>query len=99
MEPTIQAAPGYYVWQAPGVPVTIHLRLDVVDRLNTDIMRGFGLVPKRGAEVGGVLVGTVESGKNTIVRIEDFEPVPCRYARGPSYLLTEPEAVLFTEVC
>jgi hypothetical protein len=64
--------------------------------MGADIMRGFGLVPKRGAEVGGVLIGTIQSG---IIRIEDFEPVPCSYARGPSYLLTDPERTKFEEVC
>ena len=66
----------------------VHLRIDVVDRMGADIMRGFGLVPKRGAEVGGILIGTI---KSDIIRIEDFEAVPCTYARGPSYLLTAAE--------
>ena len=54
-----------------------------------EIMRGFGAVPKRGAEVGGMLLGTIEAGRSTIVRIEDFDPVRCSYTRGPSYLLTD----------
>lgn len=96
MEPATQAVPGYFVWQAPGQPVAIHISIDVVDRLSADIMRGFGLVPKRGAEVGGILIGTIQSGT---IRIEDFEPVPCTYARGPSYLLTEAERESFREAC
>jgi len=103
MDPATQAVPGYYVWQVPGQPVVIHLRLDVVDRLSADILRGFGAVPKRGAEVGGILVGTVTEGNSpgdvSTVKIEDFEAIPCRYVRGPSYLLTEYERMLFDEVC
>jgi hypothetical protein len=96
MEASTQGVPGYFVWQVPGQPIVVHLSVDVVDRMGADIMRGFGLVPKRGAEVGGILLGTV---KSDTIRIEDFEPVPCTYARGPSYLLTDAERESFEEAC
>jgi hypothetical protein len=80
----------------PGKRVAIHLRLDAVDRMVPDIMRGFGAVPKRGAEVGGILIGTIQPGK---VQIDDFEPIPCSYSRGPSYLLTQSEKATFDDVC
>lgn len=99
MDPAAQGAPSYYIWEVPGKRVAIHLRLEVIDRMSVDILRGFGAVPKRGAEVGGVLAGTIEAGEITIVRIEDFEAVPCKYVRGPSYLPTEYERMLFDEVC
>lgn len=89
METRTQDPAGYYVWEVPGQPVIVHVRLDVVDRLAAEVMRGFGAVPKRGAEVGGVLIGTTRPGVPAIVRIDDFEPVPCEYRRGPSYLFTE----------
>ena len=98
MDQAIQAVPGYFVWQAPGQPV-IHLSINVVDRMSGDILRGFGAVPKRGAEVGGILIGTTQPGKVNAVRIEDFEVIPCTYSRGPSYLLTDAERTLFNEVC
>ena len=89
METRTQDPAGYYVWEVPGQPVIVHIRLDVVDRLAAEVMRGFGAVPKRGAEVGGVLIGTARPGVPAIVRIDDFEAVPCEYRRGPSYLFTE----------
>ena len=95
-----QDTPGYYVWDAPGQPAVIHLHLDVLDRLSTEVMRGFGAVPKRGAEVGGVLLGTIEPGRDgnpAIVRVEDFEPVECEYERGPSYLFTEDGRAAFED--
>ncbi len=79
------------MWQAPGKPFAIHLHLGVVERMNAEIMRGLALVPKRGAEVGGVLYGSIETGETTVVRIDDFEPVACEYRRGPSYYLSEGE--------
>jgi hypothetical protein len=90
---------GYYIWGAPGQAVVIHLRLDVVERLAAEVMRGFGGMPKRGAEIGGVLIGTIRPGVPAVVRIDDFETVPCEYRRGPSYLFTEEDGVAFEECC
>jgi len=82
----------------PGKSVSIHLSLEVVDRLLQDSMRGFGAVPKRGAEVGGVLLGSVESTDGPRVRVEDYELVPIEYKRGPSYLLSDTDLETFAEV-
>ena len=56
-------------------------------------------MPKRGAEVGGVLLGTIERGNPSIVRIENFESVECRHKHGPSYLLTDDEEEIFDDAC
>lgn len=58
-------------------------------------MRGFGAVPKRGAEIGGILLGRAVSGDKTIVTIDDFVLVPIEYKRSPSYLLSEEDARTF----
>ncbi len=86
--------PGYYVWEVPGKSISIQLSLDVVDRLQQDVIRGFGAVPRRGAEVGGVLLGSTE-GDGPVVRIEDYELIPIEYKRGPSYLLSEEDVQAF----
>jgi hypothetical protein len=104
METRTQDPAGYYVWEAPRQSVVVHLRLDAVDRLAAEIMRGFGSVPKRGAEVGGFLVGTIRPGPAiasgaamapsvaAIVTIDDFEPIACEYRRGPSFLFTKEDS-------
>lgn len=99
METPTQPVPGYYVWEVPGNPVAVHLHLDVLDRIAAEVMRGFGAVPKRGAEVGGLLIGLVEPGDPSVVRIEDYEAVTCGYKRGPSYLFTAEDIVGFDEAC
>ena len=86
--------PGFYVWEVPGKWISIELSLDVVDRLQQDVIRGFGSLPRRGAEVGGILLGTV-SGGGRVVRVEDYHEVPIEYRRGPSYLLSEPDTKAF----
>jgi len=99
METRVQG--GYYIWEAPGGTVVVHLQVDLVDRVLAEVMRGFGAVRKRGVEVGGLLIGTIsESDPSvangvTVVRVEDFEPVPCEYRRGPSYLLSEEDGAAF----
>jgi hypothetical protein len=90
---------GYYIWAPAGKALAVYLHLDVLDRLLAEVMRGFGAVPKRGAEVGGVLIGVVEQGDKTVVRVEDFEPVECGYTRGPSYQFTEEEKAGFADAC
>ncbi len=87
--------PGVYVWEPAGKTISIRLSLDVVDRLQQDIMRGFGAVPKRGAEVGGILLGRANSGEKTVVTIDDYEVVAIEYKRSPSYLLSEKDAGAF----
>ncbi len=49
-------------------------------------MTGLGAIPRRGAEIGGLLIGRIEG---TDVYIDDFEAIPCEYRRGPSYILSE----------
>lgn len=86
--------PGFYVWEVTGKWISIELSLDLVDRLQQDVIRGFGSLPRRGAEVGGILLGTVTAA-GRIVRVEDYLEIPIEYRRGPSYLLSEPDTKAF----
>lgn len=99
MRPEKQGGSDYYVWEIPGKPLAICLHFDALEGILHEVMRGFGAVPKRGAEVGGLLLGTIEHGVVSVVRIEDFEAVECEYQRGPSYLLGERDGAEFREAC
>lgn len=77
-------AEDFYVWRPPGGEREVYLSLSVVDAILQDVLRGFGALPKRGAEVGGVLLGRVSG---AAVWIEAHEAIPCGYAHGPSYEL------------
>ncbi len=86
--------PAFYEWRIPGQMFSIHLSYDLIDRLQTDVMKGFWAVPKRGAEVGGLLLGRVVASSSltngeTTLFIEDYEAVACEHRRGPSYVLSE----------
>lgn len=92
------STPPFYVWRPSGKDVSVQLQFDVVDRILLEIMRGFGAVPKRGAEVGGVLLGTAERVDGAlVVKVEDFEPVECDHASGPSYVLSDDDRATFAE--
>jgi hypothetical protein len=80
----------YCIWSVEGKPYEIRLALDVVDRLNPEVMRGFGAVRRRGTEVGGILLGSIEptGDHHILITVQDFELVSCEYAFGPSYQLS-----------
>ena len=92
------ATQSYYTWAPDAKPIQIRVDFDVIDRMSAEVMRGFGSVPKRGAEVGGILLGEVEkSGGKLLAHIHDFVIIPCDYRRGPSYQLTDSDTSLFSE--
>jgi hypothetical protein len=78
--------------------VVVHLHLEVVEGLLSEVMREFRAAPMSGAEIGGILIGTVEEGDPSIVRIEDYEPVECENPHGASYVL-EDDGEDFEDVC
>src|ERR1700688_283014 len=91
---TVSGLP-FYVWEVPGKAISIQLHFDVIDRVSPDILRGLGALKRRGAEVGGLLLGSREDGSRPKVIVEDFAPVPSEYLTGPSYNLSENDLVAF----
>lgn len=92
-----QKAPSF-VWQAAGKPFEAHLSLDVVDRLAFAVAEGVQALPRRGLEIGGLLLGRVHQGPaGVVVQIEEFEAVECAHATGPSYLLNEKDRAAIEE--
>lgn len=89
LPPGATPSPGALLWAPAGEPVAIRIDYDVIDRLGAAVMAGFGRVPKRGAEIGGILLGTVERDSGTVVHISDFASVPSEHRWGPSYQLSD----------
>jgi hypothetical protein len=77
------------ICEIPDSQISIHLAYSVIERLEQDVIAAFNALPKRGAEVGGLLVGRVQDSGNRTVYIDNFVPVSCEYRRGPSYLLSD----------
>ena len=84
-------------WKAPGAPLTVKFRVLAMEAIQREVIEGFKALPKRGAEVGGLLLGTVEDAKQPVIAIEDFEPVPCEYRFGPSFHLSETDRQILEE--
>ncbi len=88
----------YYRWEITGRPTVVKLSMGFVDRLLPEVMRGFGAMPRRGVEMGGILLGSIDrSGDRAVVTVEDYEPVPSRHSRGATYLLSDEEIERFRE--
>jgi hypothetical protein len=80
-------ASGYCTWRAPGHSIRVSLSLRVVDQIAEEAAGGLGSLPRRGAEVGGILLGSAPPGEQ-VVTIVDCLPIACVHYFGPSYVLT-----------
>jgi hypothetical protein len=77
-----------FEWSSSDKPIKIRLSLGAVERLNLAVKEGFKALPRRGLEVGGLLLGRRIPEKVPITVVEDFEPIESEHRRGPSYLLS-----------
>ena len=80
-----------YTWAVPQKPVAVRIPLDLMDKLERETVENYRSLTSRGSEIGGVLFGAVTPGNPAVVEIDSYETVPCEYATGPLYRLTEPE--------
>jgi proteasome lid subunit RPN8/RPN11 len=95
-EPTSHAPPAkpekqHSLWESPDHSVAIYLTFEVIDAINQALTQMAAAAPVRGAEIGGLLLGRSEQSGPLTVWIDRFEPVPCGYPRGASWMLTEDE--------
>jgi outer membrane biosynthesis protein TonB len=78
-----------YVWSGEN-GLEVHMSLDVVNRLGAAALEGLKSLPRRGLEVGGLLLGRSEANSGTAaICINDFFPVCSEHCRGPFYQLSE----------
>jgi hypothetical protein len=62
----------------------------VIGRLGIESWMAFKQVPRRGLEIGGILIGRTEIAEGVAhIYIEGFETVESEHRLGPSYLLSE----------
>ncbi len=82
----------HYVWTPPGAAGSILLAFDVIDGMLPEVLRAFGAVPKRGLEVGGLLLGTRDGNS---VTIDGFQFIECEHRFGPGYEFTDEDRARF----
>jgi hypothetical protein len=86
----------YYRWVEPDSNITVCLKLETVDRLQLEVLRGVDSFSYSGNEVGGILLGRTELDEGRILMfVDDFEPVSNEHPTGASYALTGRNAVHF----
>jgi hypothetical protein len=90
-----------YVWTDEVRSVVIELSLPVVDRLSLEAMEAFKSVPRRGLEIGGVLLGSIRRARDgqTRISVEDYAEVPSEHRSGPSYQLSAADLDALDRAC
>ncbi len=81
-----------HVWEDSARGVSVHLSREVLFRLGMDALEAFKALPRRGLEIGGLLLGSADGAG---IRVEDFYPVECEHGSGSSYRLSEADGVTF----
>jgi proteasome lid subunit RPN8/RPN11 len=76
------------IWAVPECPFAVESSARVLDDIRLAIMDAFFSLPRGGAEIGGILLGTFESGR---LAISGYAPLDCEHAYGPSFTLSPPD--------
>jgi len=92
---TSPSSPASYLWQIPGKPLAVRIRLELIERLEHEVGEKSRSLSFRGSEIGGVLLGGVSGGAPANVSIDAFELIPCDYSRGPLYRFSEADLARF----
>jgi len=74
-------------WKSAEVGPEVVLRWPVMSGIEAEVVEGFKALPKRGAEVGGVLLG--RRGPRGEFLIDSWQPIPIEHRTGPSYILSD----------
>src|SRR5690349_3514472 len=85
-------------WPAGDEEFTLSISPSALREIKGEVVRGFKAIPRRGAEVGGLLRGTIQrSAGQCRIHIKGAKAVPIEYRYGPSYRLSELDERLFQQ--
>ena len=87
-----------YVWKPEQATVSVRLCADLIERLERESIQMFRAITNRGSEIGGILLGYVMSRNPLCVIVEDYEPVPCAFTLGSSFVLSGDELAVLREM-
>src|SRR5476651_2314206 len=73
-------------WSAPQCPFTIEYSTRVLDDIRLAVVDAFFSLPRGGAEIGGILLGTQEPGR---LAVTSYQAIECEHANGPSFTLSQ----------
>ncbi|HXB72609.1 MAG TPA: hypothetical protein VNY05_30515 [Candidatus Acidoferrales bacterium] len=83
-------------WDAPDGAHRVTLNSALIRELRQAAIQAFLAIPRRGVEIGGLLLGQVRQeprsagpSETAVFEIAAFENVPCEHRFGPSYILDD----------
>ena len=82
-------------WSVPECPFTIEYPAQVLDDIRLAVMDAFFSLPRGGAEIGGILLGSFDNGR---LVVRDYAALDCEHANGPSFTLSPRDEVRLTEL-
>lgn len=78
------------VWTTDTRSFAVHIHAELLRRIAAEAWIGFKRVPRRGLEIGGILLGRRErQSRLTRLWIDSFELLESEHRSGPSYVLSE----------
>lgn len=88
-----------FLYESLQPKASIWLDFGVVDRIASEALRGLSALPRRGMEVGGVLLGRVSmAASGATIRIEDSIPFDCEHLYGPNFHLSPKDRDTLSEL-
>lgn len=90
-----------YAIDKPDSPAKVHVRLGLVYHLGFELLEALKSIPKRGLEIGGILLGRVvpagrEGGRPTVF-VDGYETVESEHEYGPAYEFSARDRLLFEQ--
>ena len=82
-------------WSVAQCPFTIEYSPRVMDEIRLAVVDAFYSLPRGGAEIGGILLGRLESRR---LIISDFRALECEHATGPSFVLSPRDQTRLAEL-
>jgi hypothetical protein len=82
-------------WKPAEPGPEVLLRWSVMGGIEAEVMEGFKALPRRGAEIGGALLGS--RGPRGEFLIDSWLPIPIEHRSGPSYILSDADLFAWAE--
>lgn len=86
---------GPALWTTPQCPFAIEYSPRVLDSIRLAVVDAFFSLPRGGAEIGGILLGS--RGRNRVV-ITDYAALECEHAFGPGFTLSDKDQARLLEM-
>lgn len=87
--PSDQSEPEKASWSVEGHPIVVSYAGTLMESIRHAAWEGLQKIPRRGLEIGGVLLGAREGYKLNITK---WRPIECEHAEGPGFELSNNDA-------